>query len=132
MSGNNCRMKIALPFIRIFFSDKRTKRVDYLKLRFIFVQILKNAIFFLALSIFSYIAYTKISERSEPEMFQSYANSSKKSNRTVIFDNKGIIIENKKHYKSYHMKTGLNRYAYIAYGVVAVVALIVGPFPALL
>ena len=55
-----------------------------------------------------------------------------KSNRTVIFDNKGIIIENKKHYKSYHMKTGLNRYAYIAYGVVAVVALIVGPFPALL
>jgi hypothetical protein len=30
------------------------------------------------------------------------------------------------------MVKGLNRYAYIAYGVVAVVALIAGPFPALL
>ena len=75
---------------------------------------------------------SKIQNQVKQEIWTYNYSSSKKSNRTVIFDNKGIIIENKKHYKSYHMKTGLNRYAYIAYGVVAVVALIVGPFPALL
>ena len=75
---------------------------------------------------------SKIENQVKQEIWIYNYSSSKKSNRTVIFDNKGIIIENKKHYKSYHMKTGLNRYAYIAYGVVAVVALIVGPFPALL
>jgi len=75
---------------------------------------------------------SKIENKVKQEIWIYNYSSSKKSNRTVIFDNKGIIIENKKHYKSYHMKTGLNRYAYIAYGVVAVVALIVGPFPALL
>ena len=75
---------------------------------------------------------SKIENQVKQEIWIYNYSSSKKSNRTVIFDNKGIIIENKKHYKSYHMKTGLNRYAYIAYGVVAVVALIAGPFPALL
>ena len=75
---------------------------------------------------------SKVENQVKQETWIYNYSSSKKSNRTVIFDNKGIIIENKKHYKSYHMKTGLNRYAYIAYGVVAVVALIVGPFPALL
>ena len=75
---------------------------------------------------------SKIENKVKQEIWIYNYSSSKKSNRTVIFDNKGIIIENKKHYKSYHMKTGLNRYAYIAYGVVAVVALIAGPFPALL
>ena len=79
-----------------------------------------------------YGAPSKIENQVKQEIWIYNYSSSKKSNRTVIFDNKGIIIENKKHYKSYHMKTGLNRYAYIAYGVVAVVALIVGPFPALL
>ena len=79
-----------------------------------------------------YGAPLKIENQVKQEIWIYNYSSSKKSNRTVIFDNKGIIIENKKHYKSYHMKTGLNRYAYIAYGVVAVVALIVGPFPALL
>ena len=75
---------------------------------------------------------SKVENQVKQEIWIYNYSSSKKSNRTVIFDNKGTIIENKKHYKSYHMKTGLNRYAYIAYGVVAVVALIVGPFPALL
>ena len=75
---------------------------------------------------------SKVENQVKQEIWIYNYSSSKKSNRTVIFDNKGIIIENKKHYKSYHMKTGLNRYAYITYGVVAVVALIVGPFPALL
>ena len=79
-----------------------------------------------------YGAPLKIENQVKQEIWIYNYSSSIKSNRTVIFDNKGIIIENKKHYKSYHMKTGLNRYAYIAYGVVAVVALIVGPFPALL
>ena len=58
--------------------------------------------------------------------------SSKKSNRTVTFNKNGKIIENKKHYKRYHMKTGLNRYAYITYGFATVLALIAGAFPALL
>ena len=79
-----------------------------------------------------YGAPLKIENQVKQEIWIYNYSSSIKSNRTVIFDNKGIIIENKKHYKSYHMKTGLNRYAYIAYGVVAVVALIAGPFPALL
>tara|TARA_B110000090_G_scaffold165851_1_gene183908 strand:- start:802 stop:1176 length:375 start_codon:yes stop_codon:yes gene_type:complete len=75
---------------------------------------------------------SKIENKVKQEIWIYNYSSSKKSNRTVIFDNNGTIIENKKHYKSYHMVKGLNRYAYIAYGVVAVVALIAGPFPALL
>ena len=39
---------------------------------------------------------------------------------------------NKKHYKKYHMRTGLNRYAYIAGGAIVALCLIIGPFPALL
>ena len=62
-----------------------------------------------------------------------YNYSSKfKSNRTVIFDNNGKIIKNKKHYKRFHMITGLNRYSYIVFGVVVAVVLILPPFPALL
>jgi|TARA_B110000027_G_C15911392_1_gene208561 hypothetical protein len=63
----------------------------------------------------------------------TYNYSSKfKSNRTVIFDNNGKIIKNKKHYKRYHMISGLNRYAYIAFGFVVALVLILPPFPALL
>ena len=63
----------------------------------------------------------------------TYNYSSKfKSNRTVIFDNNGKIIKNKKHYKRYHMISGLNRYAYIAFGFVVSLVLILPPFPALL
>ena len=63
----------------------------------------------------------------------AYNYSSKfKSNRTVIFDNNGKIIKNKKHYKRYHMISGLNRYAYIAFGFVVSLVLILPPFPALL
>ena len=63
----------------------------------------------------------------------TYNYSSKfKSNRTVIFDNNGKIIKNKKHYKRYHMISGLNRYAYIAFGFVIALVLILPPFPALL
>ena len=49
-----------------------------------------------------------------------------------FFDNNGKIIMNKKHYKTFHMITGLNKYGYISAGVIVVVALVVGPFPALL
>ena len=37
---------------------------------------------------------------------------------------------NKKKYKTFHMITGLNKYRYIAAGVIVVVPLIAGPFPA--
>ena len=56
-----------------------------------------------------------------------YNYSSKfKSNRTVIFDNNGKIIKNKKHYKRFHMTTGLNRYAYIINGVILAFAIMIG------
>ena len=69
---------------------------------------------------------SKIENQVKQEIWIYNYSSSKKSNRTVIFDNKGIIIENKKHYKSYHMKTGLNRYAYIINGVILAFAIIIG------
>ena len=55
-----------------------------------------------------------------------------KSNRTLVFDKNGKIIKNKKHYKRFHMLTGLNKYSYITVGVVLALGLITGPFPALL
>ena len=62
-----------------------------------------------------------------------YNNSSQfKINRTVVFDNAGKIIENKKHYKTFHMITGLNKHGYIAVGIMLTLFLISGPFPALL
>jgi hypothetical protein len=62
-----------------------------------------------------------------------YNYSSKfKSNRTVIFDNYGKIITNKKHYKPFHMRTGLNKYGYISVGIILSLRIIFGPFPALL
>jgi hypothetical protein len=71
-------------------------------------------------------------------LFTSYScsptiNSSKfKSNRTVIFDNNGKIITNKKHYKPFHMITGFNKYGYISVGIILSLRIIFGNFPALL
>ena len=63
----------------------------------------------------------------------TYNYSSKfKSNRTVVFDNYGKIIINKKHYKPFHMITGLNKYGYISVGIILSLRIIFGPFPALL
>jgi hypothetical protein len=63
----------------------------------------------------------------------TYNYSSKyKSNRTVVFDNYGKIITNKKHYKPFHMRTGLNKYGYITVGIILSLRVIFGPFPALL
>ena len=63
----------------------------------------------------------------------TYNYSSKfKSNRTVVFDTYGKIITNKKHYKLFHMRTGLNKYGYISVGIILSLRVIFGPFPALL
>ena len=63
----------------------------------------------------------------------TYNHSSKfKSNRTVVFDTYGKIITNKKHYKLFHMRTGLNKYGYISVGIILSLRVIFGPFPALL
>jgi hypothetical protein len=75
---------------------------------------------------------SKIENQVKQEISIYNYTSSKKSNRTVIFDNNGKIIKNKKHYKRFHMITGLNRYSYIVIGVVVAVVLILPPFPALL
>ena len=75
---------------------------------------------------------SKIENKVKQEIWIYNYSSSKKSNRTVIFDNNGKIIKNKKHYKRFHMITGLNRYSYIVLGVLVAVALILPPFPALL
>ena len=75
---------------------------------------------------------SKIENQVKQEIWIYNYSSSKKSNRTVIFDNNGKIIKNKKHYKRFHMITGLNRYSYIVLGVLVAVLLILPPFPALL
>jgi len=75
---------------------------------------------------------SKIENQVKQEIWIYNYSSSKKSNRTVIFDNNGKIIKNKKHYKRFHMISGLNRYSYIVLGVLVVVVLILPPFPALL
>ena len=75
---------------------------------------------------------SKIENQVKQEIWIYNYSSSIKSNRTVIFDNNCKIIKNKKHYKSFHMITGLNRYSYIVLGVVVAVVLILAPFPALL
>ena len=63
----------------------------------------------------------------------TYNYSSKfKSNRTVIFDSSDKIRTNKKHYKPFHMITGLNKYGYISVGIIFSLRIIFGPFPALL
>ena len=75
---------------------------------------------------------SKIENRAKQEIWFYNYSSSIKSNRTVIFDNNGKIINNKKHYKRFHMITGLNRYSFIILGVVVGMVLILPPFPALL
>ena len=75
---------------------------------------------------------SKIENKVKQEIWIYNYSSSKKSNRTVIFDNNGKIIKNKKHYKRFHMITGLNRYSYIVLGILVAVVLILPPFPALL
>ena len=75
---------------------------------------------------------SKIENQVKQEIWIYNYSSSIKSNRTVIFDNNGKIIKNKKHYKRFHMITGLNRYSYIVLGVLVAVLLILPPFPALL
>ena len=75
---------------------------------------------------------SKIENQVKQEIWIYNYSSSIKSNRTVIFDNNGKIIKNKKHYKRFHMITGLNRYSYIVHtivlGVVVAVLLILPPF----
>ena len=51
---------------------------------------------------------SKIENQVKQEIWIYNYSSSIKSNRTVIFDNNGKIIKNKKHYKRFHMITGLN------------------------
>jgi len=75
---------------------------------------------------------SKVENQVKQEIWIYDYSSLFKSNRTVTFDNNGKIIMNKKKYKMFHMITGLNKYRYIAAGVVVVVASIAGPFPALL
>ena len=75
---------------------------------------------------------SKTENQVKQEIWIYNYSSSIKSNRTFIFDNNGKIIKNKKHYKRFHMITGLNRYSYIVLGVVVAVVLILPPFPALL
>jgi len=75
---------------------------------------------------------SKIENQVKQEIWIYNYSSSIKSNRTVIFDNNGKIIKNKKHYKRFHMITGLNRYSYIVLGAVVALLLIFPPFPALL
>ena len=82
-----------------------------------------------------------LSKYGDPSMVKNQVDQEKwtydyispyKSNRTVIFDKSGKIIKNKKHYKSFHMLTGLNKYSYILIVVILALSLIVGPMPALL
>jgi len=69
---------------------------------------------------------SKIENQVKQEIWIYNYSSSKKSNRTVIFDNNGKIIKNKKHYKRFHMITGLNRYAYIINGVIVAFFIMIG------
>ena len=74
-----------------------------------------------------------IIENLEESQTWRYEYSSQfKSNRTIIFDEYGKIISNKKHYKTFHMITGYNKHGYIAMGVIVALGLLAGPFPALL
>ena len=75
---------------------------------------------------------SKVENLEEKEIWRYDYSSQFESNRTVIFDNYGKIITNKKHYKAFHMITGFNKHGYISVGVLVVLALIAGPFPALL
>ena len=75
---------------------------------------------------------SKVENQVKQEIWIYDYSSSFKSNRTVIFDNNGKIVINKKHYKTFHMLTGLNKHGYIAIGAILLIYAITGPFPALL
>ena len=75
---------------------------------------------------------SKVENQVKQETWIYDYSSSFKSNRTVIFDNNGKIITNKKHYKTFHMVTGFNKYGYITIGAILLIFTITGPFPALL
>jgi hypothetical protein len=75
---------------------------------------------------------SKVENLEEKEIWRYDYSIQFKSDRTVIFDNHGKIITSKKHYKTFHMISGFNKHGYIAVGVLVVLALIAGPFPALL
>ena len=75
---------------------------------------------------------SKVENLEEKEIWRYDYISQFKSNRTIVFDNYGKIISNKKHYKFFHMATGFNKHWYIATGGIIVLTLITGPFPALL
>ena len=75
---------------------------------------------------------SKVENLEEKEIWRYDYSSQFESNRTVIFDNYGKIIENKKHYKTFHMITGLNKHGYITVGIILILYAISGPFPALL
>jgi len=75
---------------------------------------------------------SKVENQVKQEIWIYDYSSSFKSNRTVIFDNNGKIITNKKHYKTFHMVTGFNKYGYITIGSILLIFTITGPFPALL
>ena len=71
-------------------------------------------------------------ETGEYEIWRYEYSSQFKSNRTIVFDNYGKIITNKKYYKTFHMITGFNKHSYIAVGAILLIYAINGPFPALL
>ena len=75
---------------------------------------------------------SKVQNELENEIWKYDYSSQLKSNRTVVFDNAGKIIVNKKHYKTFHTITGLNKYGYISIGIILAIYAISEPFPALL
>ena len=75
---------------------------------------------------------SKIENQLGKEKWTYHYSSKFKSNRTVVFDNYGKIITNKKHYKPFHMTAGFNKYGYISVGIILSLRIIFGPFRALL
>jgi len=75
---------------------------------------------------------SKVEYQVGKEIWRYEYSSQFKSNRMVVFDNYGKIITNKKYYKTFHMRTGFNKYGYIAMGIIIAMGLLLGPFPALL
>jgi len=75
---------------------------------------------------------SKVEHQVGKEIWRYDYSSQFKSNRTVVFNKYGKIITNKKYYKTFHMRTGFNKYGYIAMGIIIAMGLLFGPFPALL
>lgn len=75
---------------------------------------------------------SKVETYTEKEIWRYEHSSQFKSNRTVVFDKYGKITSNKKHYKTFHMRSGFNKYGYISGAIVLALRLLFGPLPALL